>query len=71
MTPIESCRWIDEVMSKEFPLGVMKDLPAAEQKKGDENAMMVKTIFAGFGGQGVLMMGYHPGPRRDERRVST
>jgi 2-oxoglutarate ferredoxin oxidoreductase subunit beta len=25
MTPIESWRWIDEVMSKEFPLGVIKD----------------------------------------------
>jgi 2-oxoglutarate ferredoxin oxidoreductase subunit beta len=36
MTAIESCRWIDEVMSKEFPLGVLKDVPAAEQKKGDE-----------------------------------
>ena len=36
MTPIDSCRWIDEVMSKQFPLGVMKDVPAAEQKKGDE-----------------------------------
>jgi hypothetical protein len=33
MTPIESCRWIDEVMSKSFPLGVLKDLPAAEQKQ--------------------------------------
>jgi 2-oxoglutarate ferredoxin oxidoreductase subunit beta len=38
MTPIESCRWIDEVMSKSFPLGVLKDLPAAEQKqkKGEQ-----------------------------------
>ena len=38
MTPIESCRWIDEVMSKSFPLGVIKDLPAAakEEKKGGE-----------------------------------
>jgi 2-oxoglutarate ferredoxin oxidoreductase subunit beta len=36
MTPIDSCRWIDEVMSKEFPLGVMKDLPASERKKGAE-----------------------------------
>ena len=58
MTPIESCRWIDEVMSKKFPLGVLKDLPAAEAEEGGENAMMVKTIFAGFGGQGVLMMGF-------------
>ena len=39
MTPIESCRWIDEVMSKAFPLGVIKDLPAAakeERKKGEQ-----------------------------------
>ena len=36
MTSIESCRWIDEVMSKQFPLGVLKDVPAAEAKKGDE-----------------------------------
>jgi len=38
MTPIESCRWIDEVMSKAFPLGIIKDLPAAEQKqkKGEQ-----------------------------------
>jgi 2-oxoglutarate ferredoxin oxidoreductase subunit beta len=36
MTSVESCRWIDEVMSKQFPLGILKDLPAAEQKKGDE-----------------------------------
>ena len=41
MTPIESCRWIDEVMSKSFPLGVIKDLPAAakgEQKGGERHA---------------------------------
>ncbi len=25
MTPVASCKWIDEVMSKEFPLGVFKD----------------------------------------------
>ncbi len=25
MTPSDSCRWIDEVMSQEFPLGVLKD----------------------------------------------
>jgi 2-oxoglutarate/2-oxoacid ferredoxin oxidoreductase subunit beta len=33
MTPVESCRWIDEVMSKEFPLGVLKDLPEAKRRK--------------------------------------
>jgi 2-oxoglutarate ferredoxin oxidoreductase subunit beta len=26
MSPIESCRWIDEVMAKEFPLGVIKEV---------------------------------------------
>ena len=25
MTPVESWKWVDEVMSKEFPLGVIKD----------------------------------------------
>ena len=34
MTPVDSCRWIDEAMSKEFPLGILKDVPA-EQKKGE------------------------------------
>jgi len=26
MSPIEACRWIDEVMAKEFPLGVIKEV---------------------------------------------
>lgn len=26
MTPVESCKWIDEVMVKEFPLGVIKEV---------------------------------------------
>jgi len=26
MGPIESCRWIDEVMTKQFPLGVVKEI---------------------------------------------
>jgi len=26
MSPIEACRWIDEVMAKEFPLGVIKEI---------------------------------------------
>ena len=26
MTPPESCKWVEEVMTKEFPLGVIKDL---------------------------------------------
>ena len=27
MGPLEACRWIDEVMVKEFPLGVFKEVP--------------------------------------------
>ena len=26
MTPVDACRWIDEVMSKSYPLGVLKDI---------------------------------------------
>jgi 2-oxoglutarate ferredoxin oxidoreductase subunit beta len=33
MTPIEACKWIDEVMTKEFPIGVLKDLPASLTKE--------------------------------------
>jgi 2-oxoglutarate ferredoxin oxidoreductase subunit beta len=36
MTPVEACRWIDEVMGKVFPLGLIKDTPAAETKKGEK-----------------------------------
>jgi pyruvate/2-oxoacid:ferredoxin oxidoreductase beta subunit len=28
MSPIDACRWVDEVMAKEFPLGVIKDTKA-------------------------------------------
>ncbi|HOM07237.1 MAG TPA: thiamine pyrophosphate-dependent enzyme [Syntrophales bacterium] len=28
MRPTDACRWVDEVMTKEFPLGVIKDLQA-------------------------------------------
>ncbi|MBN1664803.1 MAG: 2-oxoglutarate oxidoreductase [Deltaproteobacteria bacterium] len=34
MSPVEACKWISDVMTKEFPLGVMKDIPSAQQKKG-------------------------------------
>jgi 2-oxoglutarate ferredoxin oxidoreductase subunit beta len=35
MSPIDSCKWIDNVMSKEFPLGVFKDnTPAAKKPAG-------------------------------------
>src|SRR5512136_695789 len=30
MTPVDSWRWIDEVMSQQFPLGVIKDVLAEE-----------------------------------------
>jgi len=36
MSPVDSCRWIDEVMCKEFPLGVLKDVPTEDQKKGGQ-----------------------------------
>jgi 2-oxoglutarate/2-oxoacid ferredoxin oxidoreductase subunit beta len=38
MTPIESCQWIDEVMSREFPLGVLKDIPAEQKKEGGKKS---------------------------------
>jgi len=28
MTPLDACKWIDEVMVKQFPLGVVKDTAA-------------------------------------------
>lgn len=34
MTPIEAWKWVDTVMSKEFPLGVIKDI-TAEKEKGN------------------------------------
>jgi 2-oxoglutarate ferredoxin oxidoreductase subunit beta len=35
MTSVASCKWIDEVMSKEFPLGVFKDNIAAVKKSAE------------------------------------
>jgi 2-oxoglutarate ferredoxin oxidoreductase subunit beta len=35
MSSTEACKWISDVMTKEFRLGVMKDIPSAEQKKGE------------------------------------
>jgi hypothetical protein len=26
MTPIDACRWVDEVMSESFPIGMIKDV---------------------------------------------
>ena len=34
-TPIDSCKWIDEVMIKEFPLGVFKDNTTAAKKPAE------------------------------------
>jgi hypothetical protein len=35
MTSIDSCKWMDEVMSKEFPPGVFKDNTAAAKKTAE------------------------------------
>jgi len=35
MTPIDSCKWMDEVMSKEFPPGVFKDTITPAQKTAE------------------------------------
>ena len=35
MTPVAACKWIDEVMSKEFPLGVFKDNTDAAKKPAE------------------------------------
>ena len=35
MSPIESCKWIDDVMSKEFPLGVFNDNTAPANKDAE------------------------------------
>jgi 2-oxoglutarate ferredoxin oxidoreductase subunit beta len=35
MSPINSGKWIDEVMSKEFPLGVFKDITATVKKDAE------------------------------------
>ncbi len=35
MTSVAACKWIDEVMSKEFPLGVFKDNMAAVKKPAE------------------------------------
>ena len=57
MTPIESCKWVEEVMAgATYPLGVIKDVGTRNR------SMLLKAIFAGFGGQGVLMMGYSLSP---------
>jgi 2-oxoglutarate/2-oxoacid ferredoxin oxidoreductase subunit beta len=37
MSSVEACKWISDVMMKEFPLGVMKDITSAGQKKAVES----------------------------------
>jgi 2-oxoglutarate ferredoxin oxidoreductase subunit beta len=34
MSSIDSCKWIDEVMTKEYPLGVLKDIAPPTPKGG-------------------------------------
>jgi 2-oxoglutarate ferredoxin oxidoreductase subunit beta len=40
MSPIDACRWIDTVMSRQFPIGVIKDEPAeaARAEKASKEA---------------------------------
>ncbi|MBN1571981.1 MAG: 2-oxoglutarate oxidoreductase [Deltaproteobacteria bacterium] len=38
MKPLDACKWIDEVMSKEYPLGVIKDITEKEGVKEAVNA---------------------------------
>ena len=35
LTPVAACKWIDDVMSKEFPLGVFKDNTDAAKKPAE------------------------------------
>ena len=38
MSSVDSCKWIDEVMSKEFPPGVFKDnIATAKENRGGPN----------------------------------
>jgi 2-oxoglutarate ferredoxin oxidoreductase subunit beta len=30
MSPVDACKWVDEVMAGEFPLGVIKDIKKQE-----------------------------------------
>ncbi|HPL63315.1 MAG TPA: thiamine pyrophosphate-dependent enzyme [Syntrophales bacterium] len=36
MTPVESCKWVEETMTRHYPLGVIKDIPGAEKGKKDK-----------------------------------
>ena len=87
MTPVQSMEWIEEIMEKQFPVGVFKDISkevepyeypvinlTAEQikeqlelvsdieKKGSKQDVAERyrnpeIKVAGFGGQGVLLLG--------------
>ncbi|MEQ8253437.1 MAG: thiamine pyrophosphate-dependent enzyme, partial [Smithellaceae bacterium] len=35
LSPVAACKWIDEVMSKEFPLGIFKDNIEAAKKPAE------------------------------------
>jgi 2-oxoisovalerate ferredoxin oxidoreductase beta subunit len=80
--PTAACRWVGEVLTKQFPLGVFRDRkpeftrvavpqknltellgitgegPSAEERRARRKRTIAKTIkVAGFGGQGVLLLG--------------
>jgi len=38
MNPLQSCKWIDEEMTKVFPLGVIKDITENKHVKEAVNA---------------------------------
>ncbi len=87
MSPVESQRWVRDVMEKTFPLGVLRDhtqaaqseavpipppplsmipgivgvadagLPAEMTGDADVPALDLQVRVAGFGGQGVLLLG--------------
>jgi 2-oxoisovalerate ferredoxin oxidoreductase beta subunit len=80
--PVAACRWVGEVLAKQFPLGVFRDRkpeftpvvvpqknmaellgitgegPTDEERHARRKHASAKTIkVAGFGGQGVLLLG--------------
>ena len=90
MTPVDAKKWVQDVLTKTFPLGVYKDVTAEREKgswhrkfeqvpvekyheilgltgiaketKGDMSKVEEKyrnpeILIAGFGGQGVLLLG--------------
>ena len=90
MTPVDSLKWVDEVLAKTFPLGVYKDVTKEREEgkwtrklepvpiekyheileltgehleiEGDMSKVPEKfqnpeILIAGFGGQGILLLG--------------